>query len=231
LSRAALAQDARLGAAADEVTMTTELGAVPDGRSYTLRTYKDPKGKVLISAYEVEGMAHSWSGGAPAGAAGDAAGPLTDPLGPDATRLMWAFFQDHPMPAKRRQAVRARSSNAMSARRRKGVVRPARGTAKVRAATRVNSEPWHGGSDTAELDRIDPLHHRHRCRPGDQLEAHRVWRCCSVQCPQRAPAVSQPLAKDPAHADVLCTGTPQASNPGADRDSQNRENSPRPQAA
>jgi hypothetical protein len=37
--------------------------------------------------------------------------------------------------------------------------------------------------------------------------AHRVWRCCTVQCPQRVPAVSQPLAKDAAHADVLCTGT------------------------
>jgi len=116
----------RLGAAADEVTMTTEQGAVPNGRSYTLRTYKDPRGKVLISAYEVEGMAHSWSGGAPAGSAGDAASPLTDPLGPDATRLIWAFFQDHAMPGKRRQAVRARSSNVTSTRRRKRMVRPAR---------------------------------------------------------------------------------------------------------
>ena len=83
----------RRGAAADEVTMTTEQGAVRDGRSYTLTTCRDANGKVLIRAYEVEGMGHSWSGGAPAGAAGDAAGPLTDPLGPDATRLMWAFFR------------------------------------------------------------------------------------------------------------------------------------------
>jgi poly(hydroxyalkanoate) depolymerase family esterase len=129
------------GAAADGVTMTTEQGAVRDGRSYTLTTYKDAKGKVLIRAYEVEGMGHSWSGGAPAGSAGDAASPLTDPLGPNATCLMWAFFQDHPMPAKRRQAVRARSSNGMSARRRKGIVRPARGTAMAPAATRPNSQP------------------------------------------------------------------------------------------
>jgi poly(3-hydroxybutyrate) depolymerase len=130
-----------MDAAADGVTMTTEQGAVRDGRSYMLTTYRDGKGKVLIRAYEVEGMGHSWSGGAPTGAAGDAAGPLTDPLGPDATRLMWAFFRDHPMPAKRRQAVRARSGNAMSARRRKPTVRPARGTAKACAATHVNSEP------------------------------------------------------------------------------------------
>jgi poly(hydroxyalkanoate) depolymerase family esterase len=125
------AQIGDLGASADEMTMTTEPGAVPDGRSYALRTYKDPRGEVVIAAYEVEGMAHSWSGGAPAGSVGAAATPLTDPLGPDATRLMWAFFRDHPMPAKRRRALRARSSDATSARRRRRRVRPARATAKA----------------------------------------------------------------------------------------------------
>jgi hypothetical protein len=126
----------RLGATADEVTMTTEQGAVPDGRRYTLTTYKEAKGKVLIRAYEVEGMAHSWSGGAPAGSADDAASPLTDPLGPDATHLMWAFFRDHPMPAKRRQAVRARATAATSAQRRRWLPRPAKATSKTRAVAR-----------------------------------------------------------------------------------------------
>jgi hypothetical protein len=137
----------RLGAAADEVTMTTEHGAVPNGRSYTLRTYKDPRGKVLISAYEVEGMAHSWSGGAPAGSAGDAASPLTDPLGPDATRLMWAFFQDHPMPPERRLAVPARATAATSARRRGRRPRPAKATSKTR-----NGRPRRRSCGAAGLD-------------------------------------------------------------------------------
>jgi len=127
------AQIGDLGAAADEVTMTTEQGAVPDGRSYALTTYRDAKGKVLIRAYEVEGMGHSWSGGAPAGSAGDAASPLTDPLGPDATPLMWAFFRDHPTPLERRQAVPARATAATSARRRG---RPAKTTSKTRTVAR-----------------------------------------------------------------------------------------------
>jgi hypothetical protein len=81
-------------------------------------------------------MAHSWSGGAPADLAGSAAGPLTDPLSPDATRLMWAFFRGHRMPAKRRQAVRARSSNAMCVRRRRRLPRPAKATSKTRTVAR-----------------------------------------------------------------------------------------------
>jgi poly(hydroxyalkanoate) depolymerase family esterase len=151
------AQIGDLGACADEMTMTTEPGAVPDGRSYALRTYKDPRGEVVIAAYEVEGMAHSWSGGAPAGSVGAAATPLTDPLGPDATRLMWAFFRDHPMPAKRRRALRARSSDATSARRRRRRVRPARAPPRPHGYPRKTANDDAARPDTAELESIDPL--------------------------------------------------------------------------
>ena len=125
--------------AAEEVIMTSKPGAVPGGRRYTLTTGRDAKGEVLIRAYEVEGMGHSWSGGAPAGADGEAANSLTDPLGPDATRLMWAFFRDHPMPQRRRRVTPAWPKGATNARRQ---VPPAKATAHGRAAARrAHDEP------------------------------------------------------------------------------------------
>ena len=39
----------------------------------------------MLEYYSVTGLAHAWSGGS-------TAGTFTDPDGPDATALMWAFF-------------------------------------------------------------------------------------------------------------------------------------------
>jgi poly(hydroxyalkanoate) depolymerase family esterase len=60
------------------------------GKSFTLTTYTDAKsGGVMLEYYLVSGLAHAWSGGS-------SAGTFTDPDGPDATSLMWAFFAAHP---------------------------------------------------------------------------------------------------------------------------------------
>lgn len=56
------------------------------GKAFTLTTYTDAKsGSVMLEYYSVTGLAHAWSGGS-------TAGTFTDPDGPDATALMWAFF-------------------------------------------------------------------------------------------------------------------------------------------
>ena len=59
------------------------------GKSFTHTTYTDAKsGGVMLEYYKVSGLAHAWSGGS-------TAGTFTDPNGPDATSLMWAFFAAH----------------------------------------------------------------------------------------------------------------------------------------
>ena len=59
------------------------------GKSFTHTTYTDAKsGGVMLEYYRVAGLAHAWSGGS-------TAGTFTDPNGPDATSLMWAFFAAH----------------------------------------------------------------------------------------------------------------------------------------
>jgi poly(3-hydroxybutyrate) depolymerase len=63
---------------------STARGQVPGGRAYTRTTYDG-----LVERYSVDGMGHAWSGGSTAGS-------YTDPPGPDASRLTWRFFAEHP---------------------------------------------------------------------------------------------------------------------------------------
>lgn len=78
--------------AGDAVAATvTERDAVRGGRTFTVTTHAGADGDVLIRAYTIDGMGHAWPGGA-------AGGRFTDPRAPDATRLIWRFFADHPMP-------------------------------------------------------------------------------------------------------------------------------------
>lgn len=58
---------------------------VPGGRAYTVRRYHDESGAVVIEKIDVEGMGHAWPGGV--------GGSFTDPDGPDASALVWSFFQ------------------------------------------------------------------------------------------------------------------------------------------
>jgi poly(hydroxyalkanoate) depolymerase family esterase len=72
--------DAQLGAAVPASADSTEMGAVPGGRSYTITRWGDWVQKVAV-----DGMGHAWSGG-------DASGSYTDPKGPNASELAWQFF-------------------------------------------------------------------------------------------------------------------------------------------
>lgn len=58
------------------------------GRRFVRSEYHDGDGDPLVVRYLVEGMGHAWSGGAEDG-------QFTDPNGPDATGLMWDFFDSH----------------------------------------------------------------------------------------------------------------------------------------
>ena len=69
----------------------------PGGRSYTAVTFNDKAGHEVVRQVLVDGMSHAWAGG-------NGAGSYTDPKGPDASAMMWQFFQAHPQgaaPAKK----------------------------------------------------------------------------------------------------------------------------------
>ena len=67
---------------------TTE--QAPNGRRYTRLSFQDKAGKTIVEQIVVDGMGHAWAGG-------DAAGSYTDPKGPDASAMMWAFFDQNRM--------------------------------------------------------------------------------------------------------------------------------------
>ena len=55
------------------------------GQRYPMRvTEFKARGRTVVALREVIGLAHAWSGGA-------AQRPYSDPAGPDATALIWAF--------------------------------------------------------------------------------------------------------------------------------------------
>jgi poly(3-hydroxybutyrate) depolymerase len=68
------------------------LGAEPEparsvqrGQRYAMSvTDFKRQGRTVVSLAEVDGLAHAWSGGAPKH-------PFSDPQGPDASRMVWAF--------------------------------------------------------------------------------------------------------------------------------------------
>jgi poly(hydroxyalkanoate) depolymerase family esterase len=61
------------------------------GRTASVATYVDGRGKELVQRWLVRGMGHAWSGGCSCAA-------YADPGAPDATRAMYDFFLRHPMP-------------------------------------------------------------------------------------------------------------------------------------
>ncbi|PGA21558.1 poly(3-hydroxybutyrate) depolymerase [Priestia aryabhattai] len=73
----------------DDTADQTLPGTVSGGRSYTQYIYKDTAGKTVMEKYMIEGMGHAWSGGSTSGS-------YTDPKGPNATKLSWNFFENHP---------------------------------------------------------------------------------------------------------------------------------------
>jgi len=62
-------------------------GAVLGGRTYTVESFRNGAGDIVVQHYRVNLMGHDWSGG-------NAAGSHTDPRGPNASEITWRFFQD-----------------------------------------------------------------------------------------------------------------------------------------
>lgn len=64
---------------------TSQMGSA-GGKTYTHATYgSGPGGKSLLESYVVHGLGHAWSGGS-------TSGTFTDPNAPDASAIIWAFF-------------------------------------------------------------------------------------------------------------------------------------------
>ena len=87
------ADDGALDGSAAAATPTHASGQVPGGRSYDIDRWLAPSAAmpVVVERWTIHGGGHAWPGG-PAGAT------FTDPEGPDATALSWAFFAAHPRP-------------------------------------------------------------------------------------------------------------------------------------
>lgn len=77
---------------------TRERGLAPGGRAYTRTVFEDEAGREVISSYAVDGMAHAWPGGRAFGTTLRDGTALTDPKGPEASRLIWDFVSRHRLP-------------------------------------------------------------------------------------------------------------------------------------
>lgn len=69
----------------DDTPEATTPGQVPGGRSYTVYSYDDQNGGLLLEKVLVDGMGHYWSGGR-------SGGSYTDPNGPDASAMILTFW-------------------------------------------------------------------------------------------------------------------------------------------
>jgi poly(3-hydroxybutyrate) depolymerase len=63
---------------------TTPAG--PDRHAFTIHSYRDGAGGLVMQKVLVQDLGHAWSGGSPDGS-------FTDTQGPEASRMMWAFFK------------------------------------------------------------------------------------------------------------------------------------------
>ena len=77
----------------------SDTGRTTDGRAYHVLRWYTGRGRKVLEYWMVDGLGHAWSGGRKHGS-------FSDPLGPRATTLMWAFFRLHALdrPSGRRLA-------------------------------------------------------------------------------------------------------------------------------
>jgi len=68
-------------------TLRTGTSRVSNGRAYSVESFRDRSGRVVIEHHRVNLMGHDWSGG-------HAAGSHTDPRGPNASETIWQFFRN-----------------------------------------------------------------------------------------------------------------------------------------
>lgn len=73
----------------DALGVREESGRSAGGRSFIRTVHADERGVPMVELWEVKGAGHAWSGGTRAGS-------HTDPLGPDASEAMAAFFLADP---------------------------------------------------------------------------------------------------------------------------------------
>lgn len=82
----------------DPLRSTTAAGASGDGRGYRTTRWFGQRGRTLLELWQVDDLAHAWSGGRPGGS-------YSDPAGPRAATLMWRFLRRHRLPRRRTHAV------------------------------------------------------------------------------------------------------------------------------
>jgi poly(3-hydroxybutyrate) depolymerase len=71
------------------MTISSDKGRLPDGRTYTRKIVAGREGDAVVEFWLIDGGGHAWSGG-------DAAGSFADPSGPSASQEMVRFFLDEP---------------------------------------------------------------------------------------------------------------------------------------
>jgi len=68
-------------------TFRTGTAPVANGRTYSVESFRNSAGQVVVEHHRINLMGHDWSGG-------NAAGSHTDPRGPNASEIVWRFFRD-----------------------------------------------------------------------------------------------------------------------------------------
>jgi poly(3-hydroxybutyrate) depolymerase len=76
------------------LSVTTQHGSTPGGRSFTRTVHADGHGLGRLESWTVHGAGHAWSGG-------HASGSYTDTAGPDASAEMLRFFMALPLASTR----------------------------------------------------------------------------------------------------------------------------------
>jgi poly(hydroxyalkanoate) depolymerase family esterase len=71
----------------DAIADSTRQDQIAAGRSLQIRVYHDARGDEIMREVMVSGMGHAWAGGPPEA-------NFSDPDGPDAALLYWAFFKN-----------------------------------------------------------------------------------------------------------------------------------------